>query len=189
MSSTTIDRRSFNHNLAVILFKAVFRSLLFVPSCISYLFFSWEKAAPPSPIFWILTSLWHAHGRWDLRCGECRRPHLPQLPSLRALRHISHRSHQLLPRPAGGRGPTAQRSALIRGVFVAHSDRPSNYPHTVERMPVDGGEAGSLIDSEYTAGIRKAILTCGRSRATGQSTDSMDEEHSDPPHMKPDDAV
>ncbi|KAJ7601339.1 hypothetical protein DFH06DRAFT_1410034 [Mycena polygramma] len=35
------------------------------------------------------------------------------------------------------------------------------------------GRPDRVIDSEYTAGIRKAILTCGRSRATGQSTDSM----------------
>ncbi|KAJ7627581.1 hypothetical protein DFH06DRAFT_730433 [Mycena polygramma] len=56
MSSTSEDKPASRRNLADTLARALLGILLFVPLAISYLLYSWEKAAPPSVAFWIPTS-------------------------------------------------------------------------------------------------------------------------------------
>ncbi|KAJ7627586.1 hypothetical protein DFH06DRAFT_1339108 [Mycena polygramma] len=186
MSSTTDVKRASKRSLADALVKAFFWILLFVPLSISYLLYSWEKATPPSAFFWFCSSYGLVGSGAAFAVG-CAAAHLPshRLVEPSAMYLTAFINFYRVP-DEGDRSfydPHSSAALLWLAVIIPIALL-SLYNHGLHHV----GRPDHVVNAEYIVGIRNAILTCGRSRATGQDTDT-DEEHLGPPHMKAADVV
>ncbi|KAJ7627596.1 hypothetical protein DFH06DRAFT_730933 [Mycena polygramma] len=192
MSSTSDLKRESKRRRTEALVQAFLWILLFVPLSISYLLYSWEKAAPPSPAFWFFSSYGlvtfgagFAAGRSAARSTSSYRLIEPSAMYLTVIINFYR-----VPEPEGDRSfYDPQSSGALLCLVIISIGLLSLYNHALCHV----GRPDRVVNAEYIVKIRNAIfvgiwnaICCGRSRATDVDTD---EELTVPPHMKPDDAV
>ncbi|KAJ7627598.1 hypothetical protein DFH06DRAFT_1339118 [Mycena polygramma] len=193
MSSTTIDRRPFRRKLARALLKAAFWILLYLPSYISYFLYSREKTALSSPLFWVSTSygLVSCSGALALMVAAGGlSPSFRLFEPLAIYLTIVINFYRVPEKLEGHQTFYDPHSfeALFWLVVVIPIFLLGLWINGLELVGRPDRVVIVVVDTRYWNRLWNRLLNCRR-RSVNDLDLNMDEEHSDPLHIEPADAV